>query len=150
MDSKTSGAGLARSLTTGDLMRSASISVPMSLIYITLIFQLTLDMSNLNLKQQFRIGTVLSQRSIFYLLDHLHHTTTGYDGLPAWFLRLTAPVYSGTIAHLINQSIVQTHFPSQWKTSTSSSPLPRLPSPLLQLTSDPYPLLLFSPGSLNA
>src|SRR6218665_1404305 len=43
--------------------------------------------------------------------------TTGYDGLPAWFLRLTAPVYLGTIAHLVNQFIVQTHFPSQWNTS---------------------------------
>src|SRR6218665_1139335 len=61
--------------------------------------------------------SIVTERNIFYLLDHLHPTTTGYDGLPAWFLRLTDPVYSGTIAHLINQSIVQTHFPSQRKTS---------------------------------
>src|SRR6218665_1416581 len=120
MNSKTSGAGLARSLTTGDLMRSASISVPTSLICIdTLIFQLMLagyEQPQLKATVSGRDG-IVTERSIFYLLDHLHHTTTGYDGLPAWFLRLTAPVHSGTIAHLINQSIVQTHFPSQWKTS---------------------------------
>src|SRR6218665_2177481 len=40
---------------------------------------------------------IVSKSSIFYLLDHLHHTTTGYDELPAWFLRLTAPVYAGII-----------------------------------------------------
>jgi len=43
--------------------------------------------------------------------NHLHHTATAYDDLPAWFLRLTVPVYSG------NLSISQMHFPLQWKTA---------------------------------
>src|SRR6218665_2976754 len=60
---------------------------------------------------------IVSESSIFYLLDHLHHTTTGYDELPAWFLRLTAPVYAGIIARLINLSVAHTHIPTQWKTS---------------------------------
>src|SRR6218665_1854884 len=52
---------------------------------------------------------IVSESSIFYLLDHLDHTTTGYDELPAWFLRLTAPVYAGIIARLINLSVAHTH-----------------------------------------
>src|SRR6218665_3317249 len=59
---------------------------------------------------------IVSKSSIFYLLDHLHHTTR-YDDLPAWFLRLTAPVYAGIIARLINLSVTHTHIPTQWKTS---------------------------------
>src|SRR6218665_2959737 len=51
---------------------------------------------------------IVSEIRILGILDHPHHTTTGYDGLPAWFLRLTAPVYSGIIANLFNQSILQT------------------------------------------
>src|SRR6218665_2470150 len=51
---------------------------------------------------------IVSEIRILGILDHPHHTTTGYDGLPAWFLRLTAPVYSGIIANLFSQSILQT------------------------------------------
>ena|SRR6218665_1096800 len=54
---------------------------------------------------------------IFHLLNHLHHTADGDDGLPAWFLRLTAPVYSGVISHFINQFLAASHVPLQWKTA---------------------------------
>ena len=60
---------------------------------------------------------VVTEAGIFHMLDHLHHTAEGRDGLPAWFLRLSAPVLSGILAHLMNQSFAQTHVPTQWKTS---------------------------------
>jgi len=72
---------------------------------------------------------IVSESSIFYLLDHLHHTTTGYDELPAWFLRLTAPVYAGIIARLINLSVAHTHIPTQWKTSIIL-PIPKIQQPV--------------------
>src|SRR6218665_4206337 len=34
-----------------------------------------------------------SRISVLLLLDRLHHTAEGLDGLPAWFLRTAAPVY---------------------------------------------------------
>src|SRR6218665_3326741 len=72
---------------------------------------------------------IVSESSIFYLLDHLHQTTTGYDELPAWFLRLTAPVYAGIIARLINLSVAHTHIPTQWKTSIIL-PIPKIQQPV--------------------
>src|SRR6218665_2719567 len=71
---------------------------------------------------------IVSESRIFYLLDHLHHTTTGYDELPAWFLRLTAPVYAGIIALLINLSVAHTHIPTQWKASIIL-PIPKIQQP---------------------
>jgi hypothetical protein len=55
--------------------------------------------------------------SIFNILDRLHHTADGADALPAWFLRLTAPVYCGVLANLINRSLASLHVPTQWKTA---------------------------------
>ena len=54
---------------------------------------------------------------MFNILDHLHHTADGMDRLPAWFLRLAAPVYSHVISELINRSISAAHVPEQWKTA---------------------------------
>jgi len=34
----------------------------------------------------------ISEFQIFRILDHLRHTASGLDGIPAWFLRLAAPV----------------------------------------------------------
>ena len=56
-----------------------------------------------------------TEESIFHILDHLHHTSQGCDGLPAWFLRLTAPGYARILATLINQSLALSHVPKQWK-----------------------------------
>src|SRR6218665_3944014 len=72
---------------------------------------------------------IVSESSVFYLLDHLHHTTTGYDQLPAWFLRLTAPVHAGIIARLINLSVAHAHIPMQWKTSIIL-PIPKIQQPV--------------------
>ena len=54
---------------------------------------------------------------VFNILDSLHHTAEGLDGLPAWFIRVVSPLFSKVIAHLFNLSISQFHVPSQWKTA---------------------------------
>ena len=54
---------------------------------------------------------------MFNALDHLHHTAEGADGLPACFLRLAAPGFSGILAHLINKSLDGAIIPTQWKTA---------------------------------
>ena len=39
-------------------------------------------------------------------LEYLQPTSAGIDGLPAWFLRVAAPIFCKTIAYLINMSLV--------------------------------------------
>ena len=56
-----------------------------------------------------------SEMDVFYQLDHLHHTATGLDKIPAWFLRLGAAVFAKPIAHLLNASLAASVVPSQWK-----------------------------------
>src|SRR6218665_1978715 len=69
-----------------------------------------------------------SERRVFNLLDHLHHTADGNDCLPAWFLRLSAPVYTALLAHLMNLSFSTEHVPSQWKTAIIH-PIPKVEGP---------------------
>src|SRR6218665_3265785 len=69
-----------------------------------------------------------SERQVFNLLDHLHHTADEDDCLPAWFLRLSAPVYSAPLAHLINLSFSTGHVPSQWKIAINH-PIPKVDGP---------------------
>ena len=64
----------------------------------------------------------------FQWLDHLHHTTEGLDKLPAWFLRLTAPIYSAILADLINLSVLASYVPAQWKTAIII-PIPKFAAP---------------------
>ena len=45
------------------------------------------------------------------ILDKLHATATGLDKLPAWFLRLSAPVFYKPLARLLNLSIVTATMP---------------------------------------
>ena len=61
-------------------------------------------------------------------MDTLHHTAEGLDNLPAWYLRLAAPKYASILAHLINQSLLASHVPSQWKTAVIL-PIAKIPSP---------------------
>src|SRR6218665_2076384 len=53
------------------------------------------------LKQQ----ALVSEYRMFGLLDRLHHTADGLDGLPAWFLRLAAPAFAYPLAYFLNLSI---------------------------------------------
>src|SRR6218665_2019508 len=70
----------------------------------------------------------LSDVQIFYVIDHLRPTAEGTDGLPAWFLRLLAPICAGPIARLVNQSMCCSWVPRQWKTAILH-PAPKVASP---------------------
>ena len=56
----------------------------------------------------------ITEMGLFNILDNLHHTAEGADGIPAWYLRLAAPAYSGVLAHLINLSVSSSIVPKQW------------------------------------
>ena len=75
-------------------------------------------------------SSFIAEYQVFHLLDHLCHTATGLDGLPAWFLRLGAPVFSKPIAHLFNLSITTSTVPKQWK-HASIRPVAKVPAPKL-------------------
>jgi hypothetical protein len=70
----------------------------------------------------------ISEYSVFQYLDKLNHTATGLDGLPAWFLRLGAPVFCKPVARLFNISLSTSTVPQQWKTA-SIIPIPKLIQP---------------------
>src|SRR5688572_23114969 len=85
---------------------------------ITLIHRRMLTTSPLSYDTQYPQSTpFITEIRVFNLLDRLHHTAEGADGLPAWFLRLTAPVYTTVLTHLLNRSISASHVPAQWKTA---------------------------------
>ena len=44
-------------------------------------------------------------------LEYLQPTAAGMDGLPAWFLRVAAPIFYKTIAYLINMSLATSTIP---------------------------------------
>ena len=54
------------------------------------------------------------------MFDTLHPTATELDQIPAWFLRLGAPIFAAPLARLFEQSLTQ-----QWKTAVIS-PLPTI------------------------
>src|SRR6218665_1756879 len=62
---------------------------------------------------------VFTDVQIFHVLDHLRPTAEGTDGLPAWFLRLLAPICAGPIARLVNQSLCCSWVLRQWKAAIS-------------------------------
>lgn len=59
----------------------------------------------------------LTEWCMFRMLDNLKPTATGLDGIPAWFLRLGAPVLAAPLAELINSSLAGGIVPAQWKTA---------------------------------
>jgi len=79
----------------------------------------------------------VSEWSIFNALDTLHATATGLDEIPAWFLRLGAPVFAKTLAQLLNLSISTSIVPVQWK-QASICPVPKTVCPKNTAISDPY------------
>jgi len=60
----------------------------------------------------------------------LRPTATGLDKLPAWFLRLAAPIFCGPIADVINMSLLTSTVPTQWK-QAYIPPVPNTPAPKL-------------------
>src|SRR5271163_4819167 len=61
----------------------------------------------------------VSEFHVFKHLDKLQPTSTGPDDLPAWFLRLAAPIMSKSLTHLINLSLAEGIVPLQWKSAVN-------------------------------
>jgi len=72
--------------------------------------------------------TVFTEYKVFRILDQLKNTATGLDSLPAWYLRISAPVLAKPLAALLNLSLSSSHVPTQWK-SSYIHPIPKIPSP---------------------
>ena len=70
----------------------------------------------------------VSDYLVFKILDTLRPTATGLDGMPAWFLRLAAPVFCGPVADLINLTLMTSTVPAQWK-QAYIRPVPKTPTP---------------------
>ena len=51
------------------------------------------------------------------MLDTVKPSAFGLYGLPAWLIRLAAPVFAQLLTHLLNLSLEQSVVPSQWKSS---------------------------------
>ena len=71
---------------------------------------------------------VVSEWRMFMILDKLRATATGLDKLPAWFLRLNAPVFCKPLTRLFNLSIATATVPRQWK-QASICPVPKIAIP---------------------
>ena len=52
---------------------------------------------------------------MFTILNKLKPTVTGLDELPAWFLRIGAPMFAKPLADMMNLSISSAVVPNQWK-----------------------------------
>ena len=73
-------------------------------------------------------AALITEFRMFEILDKRRNTATGMDLLPAWFLRLGAPVFCGPLIRLFNNSIVSSTVPKQWK-SASITPVPKTAIP---------------------
>jgi hypothetical protein len=71
----------------------------------------------------------ISEWHVFKALDRLQPTGTGLDKLPAWFLRLGAPVFAKPLARLFNTSLANSIVPHQWKRARIR-PIPKVTTPL--------------------
>ena len=72
---------------------------------------------------------VLSEMTVFRMLDTLRPTSPGPDGLPTWFLKISAPSFCTPLTFLYNVSILMSFVPSQWKNS-SITPVPETSRPI--------------------
>ena len=72
---------------------------------------------------------LISEVTVFRMLDQLLLTTTGLDAVPAWFLPLGAPVFAAPIAKLLNQSLIAGVVPHQWKAAIII-PVPKIARPM--------------------
>jgi hypothetical protein len=73
--------------------------------------------------------TPISEWQVFKFLDTLKHTATGPDGLPAWFLRVGAPIFAAPLQQIINLSLLSSQVPLQWK-AAFITPIPKVHNPL--------------------
>jgi len=92
--------------------------------------------------------TVFQSGNCFQYFNTLPPTATGLDHLPAWFIRLGAPVFSKPLAHLFNKSLSTSTVHSSGNTLLYSRS-PRLLPPSSIVTFGQYLLPLSSVGHLN-
>ena len=59
------------------------------------------------------VSEFVTESRMFGILDKLRLTTTGLDGIQAWFLKVGAPFFAMPIAGMINLSISYTVVPKQ-------------------------------------
>jgi len=71
---------------------------------------------------------LITEATVFRMLDTLRVTATGLDQIPAWFLRLGAPIFAAPLARLFDQSLTTGVVPRQWKTAVIL-PIPKTASP---------------------
>jgi len=69
-----------------------------------------------------------TEMETFRILETLRPTATGLDSIPAWFLRIGAPIFAAPVAQLFNLCIVEGAVPSQWRTAVIT-PIPKVPKP---------------------
>jgi len=79
----------------------------------------------------------VSEWTVFQMLDQLRPTSIGLDCLPAWFLKLGAPVFCTPIAYVFNFSITVCFDPQRWKTAWIS-PILKFLYQNLRPTTDQY------------
>ena len=90
----------------------------------------------------------ISEYRMFRVLDSLKPTATGLDGLPVWFLRLGAPMFSKTLADLVNLSFSTSIVPTQWKKNLrESAQCPKQSDRHFRVTSARFPSLMSCHGS---
>ena len=65
--------------------------------------------------------SLISEVYVFRQLDTLKPTATGLDGIPAWFLRLGAPIFAAPLARLFNQTIMEGTVPQRCNYPTVST-----------------------------
>jgi len=70
----------------------------------------------------------ITEMCVFRILDTLRPTATGIDQIPAWFLRLGAPVFAAPLARLFHQSLTTSVVPRQWKTAVITL-IPKIATP---------------------
>jgi len=62
------------------------------------------------------------------MLNTLKPTAAGQDAVPAWCLRVGAPVFAAPLPKLFNESII---VPRQWK-SAVITPVPKVSAPVCE------------------
>src|SRR6218665_1716602 len=71
----------------------------------------------------------INEQQIFGILDRLKPTAEGSDLIPAWFLRVLAPICSAWLARLFNISLCSSYLPMEWKNAIIHL-LPKVRPPL--------------------
>jgi len=61
------------------------------------------------------VDDYFTEYDVFHMLDRQKPTATGIDGLPVWFLRVSASIIAAPLAALFNHSVSAGVVPRQWK-----------------------------------